>query len=102
MNRIQSFDGGFAIDNLPGAEGVAGVGGKEPAGGFAAELSKAVGSVDKMQLEADHESAKVAAGGGNLHEAALAMEKADVGMRLMMKVRNKVVEAYQEVMRMSV
>ena len=44
----------------------------------------------------------VALGGGNLHETALALEKADVALRVLSKVRNKVVEAYQEVMRMGV
>ena len=37
-----------------------------------------------------------------LHEAALALEKADVAFRLATKVRTKLVEAYQEVMRMTV
>ena len=35
-------------------------------------------------------------------QAAIALEKADISMRLATKVRNKLVEAYQEVMRMSV
>ncbi len=44
----------------------------------------------------------MALGGGNLHETAIALEKADIAMRVATKVRNKLVEAYQEVMRMSV
>ena len=55
-----------------------------------------------MQLDADAQAEKVALGGGNLHEMSLALEKADVSMRLAMKVRNKLIEAYQEIMRMSV
>ena len=70
--------------------------------GFAGELSRAIGSVEELQQQADRESEKVAMGGGNLHETALALEKADVAMRLATKVRNKLVEAYQEVMRMTV
>jgi len=75
-----------------------------PAGGasFADLLGKAVGKVDGLQLQADGEAEKLALGGGNLHETALALEKADVAMRVLTRVRNKVVEAYQEVMRMSV
>jgi flagellar hook-basal body complex protein FliE len=69
---------------------------------FADTLGKAISSVDDMQIKGDVEAEKVALGQGNLHEAALALEKADVSMRLLTKVRNKVVEAYQEVMRMSV
>ena len=71
-------------------------------GGFESELGKAISAVDQLQTQADAEAEKVALGGGNLHETALALEKADVAMRLATKVRNKLVEAYQEVMRMSV
>lgn len=77
---------------------------KAPAKGpsFADALGHAVGEVEKLQLQADGEAEKAALGAGNLHETALALEKADVSMRVLTKVRNKVVEAYQEVMRMSV
>jgi flagellar hook-basal body complex protein FliE len=71
-------------------------------GDFESALGKAISSVDRLQLEADREAEKVALGGGNLHETALALEKADVALRLATKVRNKLVEAYQEVMRMTV
>lgn len=76
----------------------------EPAGGagFAGELGKALGAVDRLQQSADQEAEKLALGGGNLHETALALEKADVSLRLATRVRNKLVEAYQDVMRMSV
>jgi flagellar hook-basal body complex protein FliE len=70
--------------------------------GFEAELGKALSGVEGLQQEADREAEKVALGGGNLHEAALALEKADVAFRLATKVRTKLVEAYQEVMRMNV
>jgi flagellar hook-basal body complex protein FliE len=70
--------------------------------GFEGELGKALGAVEGLQISADQEAEKLALGGGNLHEAALALEKADVSLRLATKVRNKLVEAYQEVMRMSV
>lgn len=70
--------------------------------GFADALGNALGKVDRMQVEADIQADKVAMGGGNLHEMSLALEKADVSMRLAMKVRQKLVDAYQEIMRMSV
>lgn len=69
---------------------------------FAETLGQALGSVDKMQVEADEQASKVAMGGGNLHEMSLALEKADISMRLAVKVRNKLVEAYNEIMRMGV
>ena len=69
---------------------------------FSDEFGKALGAVEGLQTAADREVEKVALGGGNLHETALALEKADIGMRVMTKVRNKLLDAYQEVMRMSV
>jgi flagellar hook-basal body complex protein FliE len=69
---------------------------------FADTLGQALESVDKLQLEADGQATKVANGGGNLHEMSLALEKADVGMRLAVKVRNKLLDAYNEIMKMGV
>ena len=79
--------------------------GAAPASGgasFTEVLGNAIGKVDALQTQADGESEKLALGAGNLHETALALEKADVALRVLSKVRNKVVEAYQEVMRMTV
>ncbi|MDP3234162.1 MAG: flagellar hook-basal body complex protein FliE [Myxococcales bacterium] len=70
--------------------------------GFGKELEAAIGKVDQLQLAADVEAQKLAGGEGNLHETMLALEKADVAMRVAMKVRAKLVEAYNDVMRMTV
>jgi len=69
---------------------------------FGDALGRALAGADGLQLEADRQSTAVAVGGGNLHETALALEKADIGMRILTKVRNRLVDAYQEIMRMSV
>ena len=97
------------IRSIAGAGGEAAVGqidravsGASGVSGFAETLGGALQKVDQIQMDADVQAEKVAMGGGNLHEMSLALEKADVSMRLAMKVRNKLVEAYQEIMRMSV
>ena len=69
---------------------------------FEGALQNAVSSVESLQQDADVQAGKVAMGEGNLHEMAIALEKADIGLRVMTKARNKLVEAYQEVMRMQV
>jgi flagellar hook-basal body complex protein FliE len=71
-------------------------------GTFTGELTKALGEVDKLQVDADQQAKMVAEGGGNLHEMSLSLEKADISMRLAMKVRTKLIDAYNEIMRMSV
>jgi flagellar hook-basal body complex protein FliE len=42
--------------------------------------------------------------GGNvpLHQAVIAMEEANVSFQLMVEVRNKLLESYQEIMRMQI
>jgi flagellar hook-basal body complex protein FliE len=75
---------------------------KSGEGSFVGELGKALGQMDKMQVDADQQAKMVAEGGGNLHEMSLALEKADISMRLAMKVRTKLVDAYNEIMRMSI
>jgi flagellar hook-basal body complex protein FliE len=75
--------------------------GTREAKGFGDVIKQAVQNVDAQQAAADNEAQKVARGDGNLHELSLALEKADVSMRVAMKVRNKLVDAYNEVMRMS-
>jgi flagellar hook-basal body complex protein FliE len=69
---------------------------------FTEALKEAVGKVDAMQVSADTETQKLAQGEGNLHETMLALEKADLTMKVALKVRNKVLDAYNDVMRMQV
>jgi flagellar hook-basal body complex protein FliE len=68
----------------------------------AGPLSRFVNEVDAAQKTADVQVERLAAGKGNVHETAIALEKADIQMRLMMRSRDKVVQAYQEIMRMTV
>lgn len=66
-------------------------------------LSDAMGRVNQLQGEADGELRKLLAGEPvELHRVLLAGEKAGLASQLMMSIRNKAVDAYQEVMRMQV
>jgi len=69
---------------------------------FGAELMSAMSKVDETQRVAEQKSVEAAQGAGNIHEVALALEQADVTMKVAVRARNKVVEAYQEIMRMQV
>lgn len=88
------------INGLEGAERAGSINKPADATAFAGELGKALGEVDKLQIEADQQASQVAQGAGNIHEMALALEKADVAMRMAVRVRNKVVDTYNEIMRM--
>jgi flagellar hook-basal body complex protein FliE len=87
------------------AEGIGGLQIAEPAGKakFDSLLERAVSSVnDKMQA-AEGERTKLFTGEtDNLHQAMIAMQEASVAFSLMVEVRNKLVEGYQEIMRMQV
>jgi len=53
--------------------------------------------------ESDRLTRESAAGGPvDLHDVMIAMEKADISLRLLVQVRNKALDAYQEIMRMQV
>jgi len=70
---------------------------------FAAVLEESLAQVSTLQRQADQVIGELATGGStSLHETMLALDKADLSFRLMMQVRNKIVEAYQEVLRMQV
>ncbi len=72
-------------------------------GTFQEVLKRSIGEVNRLQHEADASIEHVVAGrANNLHETMIAMEKADISFRLMMEVRNKLIEAYHEIMRMQV
>lgn len=70
---------------------------------FAAMIKDSLESVNRKQVEADKAAAELASGqNGNIHEVMIKMEEAEISLRLMVQMRNKIVEAYQEVMRMQV
>ena len=67
-------------------------------GGFGATLKQAIRKVDQLQQESDTSTAELLQGDRqDIHNVMIAVEKADVAFQLMMQVRNKIVNAYQEV-----
>ena len=71
--------------------------------GFGAVFRDAVSVVDKMGSNAAQGVERFLAGeGGELHQIALDTQRAQLAFELFLQVRNKVVDAYQEVMRSQV
>lgn len=74
-----------------------------PGASFGTLLQRAIDRVNGLQHDADAAARAFALGQApSIHETMIAMEKADLSLRFTAKVRNKVVEAYQEIMRMQV
>jgi flagellar hook-basal body complex protein FliE len=70
---------------------------------FGQVLEDSLTQVNSLQQQADVAITDLASGGATtLHDTMIALEKADLSFRLMMQVRNKIVEAYQEIVRMQV
>jgi flagellar hook-basal body complex protein FliE len=79
------------------------IGGTKPAGGagFASVMKDAMSTGNNIQTGANATVEAFLNGeGGELHQVALAQQQASISFDLFMQVRNKVVTAYQEVMRM--
>ncbi len=70
---------------------------------FIDHLKEAVTEVNEAQIFADKKATDLATGKEtNIHDTMLAATKAELNFNLMVQVRNKALEAYQEVMRMPV
>ncbi len=67
---------------------------------FLDSLKNAIAETNELQKSADAAAKNFAAGKGSLHETLIAMEKADLALRTITSVRGKLIDAYQEVMKM--
>ncbi|MEB3188654.1 MAG: flagellar hook-basal body complex protein FliE [bacterium] len=71
--------------------------------GLGRPLSAFLDEVNGLQIQSDHLKQEFATGGDvELHDVMVAEEQASVAVELTMQLRNKMMEAYQEIMRMSV
>ena len=71
-----------------------------PGTGFADALQQLIGAVDSSNGQANQAISNMLDGSGDVHEAMIAMQKADTMLQLTVQIRNKLVSAYQDIMRM--
>jgi flagellar hook-basal body complex protein FliE len=73
----------------------------KPSQNFADLLKEAINEVNRQQVESEQLSQKLVTGEvQDIHQVMIASQKASISLSLAIQVRNKVVEAYQEIMRM--
>jgi flagellar hook-basal body complex protein FliE len=90
---------GFAAPIVTGAT----TGNAEPAaGGFDATLNRLVSAVETSSADANVAVSGMVEGTTDVHDAMIALQRADLTFQLSMQVRNKLLTAYQEIMRMPV
>ncbi|WP_338452045.1 flagellar hook-basal body complex protein FliE [Niallia oryzisoli] len=70
---------------------------------FSSFLKDSIEKVNQAQIESDKLTEKLAKGQDvDLHQVMIASQKASISLQLTLEIRNKAVEAYQEMMRMQV
>ena len=83
-------------DILTGKKQVKGLKGKS----FSEVIQSSINDVDKLQKDSDNAVRNLATGEErDIHKTMITMEKADISLQLLMKVRSKIINAYQEIMR---
>ncbi len=85
---------GAALPQVAGTASPAGV------GGVAETLQKLVSSVEQTTDQSNSAIAGMLDGKVDVHEAMIAMQQADIALQMTVQIRNKLVQAYQEIMRM--
>ncbi len=72
------------------------------ASGFGDALTRALGSVVDAGHQADAQSMQAISGGGNLTDVVTAVSRAELALQSAVAIRDRVVQAYQDVMRMPI
>lgn len=74
-----------------------------PSDKFENVFSKLIKGANQNQVEADKSIQQLANGeSDNLHDVVLSVAKADMSFRLLLEIRNRLIDSYQELMRMQV
>ena len=111
LESIQDFTGrgesGSRTLNIPGSGPVpAGAPGKlreGERGSFGDLVKEFTADVNNLQFEAGHAIDKMVTGeAADVHQVMVAVEQAGIALDLMLEVRNRVMEGYQELIRMQV
>jgi len=95
MNSINSLAGTSTAELLKQKKGI----GSASSGGvdFAQHLKSALNEVNEYQVSSENAIGDIATGQvKDLHQAALAINKAEISMKLMLEIRNKALSAYKE------
>lgn len=72
---------------------------RDASDGFGETLERLIESTEAANKDANVAVLDMVTGKGDVHDAMLAMQRADLTLQLTVQVRNKLVQAYQEIMR---
>jgi flagellar hook-basal body complex protein FliE len=94
---INAIAGGLATAIKSPAAGAG-----QAADGFAASLGRLVATSENASAQANDAVGQMLDGTGDVHDAMIALQRADMTLQLTVQIRNKLVTAYQEIMRMPI
>ncbi len=94
---IQGID---ALSTISLQGDIAKVGATESGSDFFSILKESLGEVNDMQVKGEQAVTNIATGQvKDLHSAAIAIDKAEISMKVMLEVRNKALNAYKEILK---
>ena len=97
IDAVQFIEAGVSMAQLTGSATAA------PSGNFAGWLNNEMADLNQQLNQAELTVQQLAAGEiDNLHQIMISLEKAKLSFELALQVRNKLLEGYQEIMRMQV
>ena len=72
----------------------------DPISDFKKTLSQSIDEVNQLLTQADQSTQEMVLGKQDIHQAMIAMEQANISLRLMIQIRNKIIAAYEQIMQM--
>ena len=76
--------------------------GQDASGSFSDALTRLVDSVDDNATQANEAVSQMLNKTGDVHDAMIALQRAEMSLQLTVQIRNKLMQAYQDVMRMTI
>lgn len=91
----------IGLNNISGQVNRSSKAGENPSVSFADVLKDSIGKVNELQINAEAAMEKLSRGEvKDLHQVLVAVEEANLAFMTMMQIRNKLLDAYQELMRL--
>ena len=76
---------------------------KKPRGDFESFIKDSIQKVNELQLESSKQDTLFAVGQvDNIHEVMIAAQKAEIALQFTLEIKNKIMDAYREIMRLQV
>lgn len=72
----------------------------DPLSDFKRTLSQSIDEVNQLLAQADQSTQEMVLGKQDIHQAMIAIEQANISLRLMIQIRNKIIAAYEQIMQM--